>query len=43
MSFVFSISKWIGVLNYGKLIAEGPPDSIKGNELVRRIYLGEQT
>jgi branched-chain amino acid transport system ATP-binding protein len=42
MAFVFAISKWIGVLNYGKLIAEGPSDSIKGNELVRRIYLGEQ-
>lgn len=43
MSFVFSISKWIGVLNYGVLIAEGPPESIKGNELVRRVYLGEET
>jgi branched-chain amino acid transport system ATP-binding protein len=43
MSFVFSISKWIGVLNYGRLIAEGPSDAIKGNELVRKVYLGEKT
>lgn len=42
MSFVFSISKWIAVLNAGQVIAQGPPESIKGNELVRRVYLGEE-
>ena len=41
MSLVFSISDWIGVLHLGRLIAEGPPLAIKGNETVRKVYLGE--
>jgi ABC-type branched-subunit amino acid transport system ATPase component len=41
MSLVFSISDWIGVLHLGRLIAEGPPRVIKGNETVRKVYLGE--
>lgn len=42
MDLVFSVSKWIGVLHYGRLIAEGTPDAIKLNETVRKVYLGEQ-
>jgi branched-chain amino acid transport system ATP-binding protein len=41
MTLVFAISRWIGVLDFGLLIAEGPPEAIKGNEQVRKIYLGE--
>jgi branched-chain amino acid transport system ATP-binding protein len=42
VSLVLSISKWIGVLHFGTLVAAGSPESIKGNEMVRRIYLGEE-
>jgi branched-chain amino acid transport system ATP-binding protein len=38
---VFSISETIRVLHYGTLIAEGPPEDIKKNGEVQRIYLGE--
>jgi len=41
MSLVFSISDWIGVMHMGKLIAEGSPEVIKNNEIVKKVYLGE--
>jgi branched-chain amino acid transport system ATP-binding protein len=41
MSLVFSISDWIGVMHMGKLIAEGSPEVIKHNEIVKKVYLGE--
>lgn len=41
MGLVFSISDWIGVLHMGRLVTEGTSDMVKGNEMVRRIYLGE--
>jgi branched-chain amino acid transport system ATP-binding protein len=42
MSVVFSISELIRVMHLGKLMAEGPPDEIRNNDEVQRIYLGEQ-
>jgi branched-chain amino acid transport system ATP-binding protein len=42
MAVVFSIAQKIGVLHQGKLIAEGPPDEVRRNPEVRRIYLGER-
>jgi len=31
----------ITVLNEGRVVAEGPPDEIRKNEEVQRVYLGE--
>jgi branched-chain amino acid transport system ATP-binding protein len=40
MHVVFSISDWISVMHFGKIIGEGRPDEIRRNEVVRRAYLG---
>ena len=42
MDLVMSISDAITVLHYGSIIAEGPPDEIKSNKLVREAYLGKE-
>jgi len=41
MSFVMSLSDHIGVLNFGRLIAEGVPEEIQNNDDVIKAYLGE--
>lgn len=40
MDLVMSLSNTITVLQNGRKIAEGPPNVIKGNQLVREAYLG---
>ena len=40
MDLVMSLSTTITVLQNGRKIAEGPPEAIKGNQLVREAYLG---
>jgi branched-chain amino acid transport system ATP-binding protein len=40
VEMVLSISDTITVLDFGKVIAQGDPDTIKGNEEVARAYLG---
>jgi len=42
MDIVFSLSDRIVVLHRGQILAEGPPDQIKQNEDVRKVYLGEE-
>ena len=42
MSVVFSIADRISVLHQGSIIAEGTPDEIRNNDLVRLAYLGEE-
>jgi branched-chain amino acid transport system ATP-binding protein len=41
MGVVFSISKRISVMHLGRIVAEGTPDEIKGNERVQEIYFGK--
>jgi branched-chain amino acid transport system ATP-binding protein len=43
MDAVFALADWIVVLNRGQLLAEGPPAEIRGNRVVREVYLGEDT
>jgi branched-chain amino acid transport system ATP-binding protein len=42
MSLVMEISDGVLVLNYGKMIAEGPPRKIQRNPEVIAAYLGEE-
>ena len=41
MDVVFSVSQRIVVLHTGTVIADGTPEEIRNNDLVRRVYLGE--
>lgn len=41
MTVVMSISDRITVLHQGRIIAEGPPESVQKNKEVMRAYLGE--
>lgn len=40
MDVIFRLCSNIYVLDYGKVIATGPPERIRNNALVREIYLG---
>lgn len=42
MDAVFALADRISVLVYGKIIATGSPEEIRGNEDVKRAYLGEE-
>jgi len=40
MSVVFGLADRISVLVYGKVLATGTPQEIRGNHAVREAYLG---
>jgi ABC-type branched-subunit amino acid transport system ATPase component len=42
INLVWDVAERIVVLNYGKKIAEGTPEEIKGNKEVQKIYLGKE-
>jgi branched-chain amino acid transport system ATP-binding protein len=42
MEVVFGIARRITVLHQGRVIADGPPDDVRRNADVRRVYLGEK-
>ncbi|MGE5158342.1 MAG: ABC transporter ATP-binding protein [Gemmatimonas sp.] len=42
MEAVFALADRISVLVYGRVIASGSPDEIRGNDEVKRAYLGDQ-
>ena len=41
MALIMRICNRIYVLDYGKIIAEGPPEQIRDDPQVARAYLGE--
>jgi branched-chain amino acid transport system ATP-binding protein len=42
MKLVMGISQRLLVLHHGELLAEGTPDEIRTNDLVKRVYLGQR-
>ena len=41
MGLVLTVCDYLYVLDFGQLIAEGPPDAIRRDEQVLSAYLGE--
>ncbi len=41
MEVVFAIADRISVLHHGEIIASGPPEAVRADPEVRRVYLGE--
>ena len=41
MDTIFTLSRRLLVLNYGDLIADGDPETVREDPLVKAAYLGE--
>jgi len=42
MGLVMSLSDQVVVLNFGRVIADGSPDEVRGNPAVTEAYLGRK-
>ena len=42
MKVAFSVARNIVVMHQGQVLAQGTPEEIRGNQEVRKIYLGEE-
>jgi branched-chain amino acid transport system ATP-binding protein len=42
MDAVFALADRVSVLVYGRIIASGPPQSVRDNPDVRAAYLGDE-
>ena len=42
MGLVMSLSDQVVVLNFGRVIADGPPNEVRGNPAVTEAYLGRR-
>jgi branched-chain amino acid transport system ATP-binding protein len=42
MQLIMELSKYIYVLNFGTLLAQGTPMEIRENEEVNKAYMGEE-
>lgn len=42
MKLVLGVSQRLIVLHHGELLAEGTPDDIRRNDMVKRVYLGQR-
>jgi ABC-type branched-subunit amino acid transport system ATPase component len=40
MDIALALARHVTVLHYGRVIADGTPDEVRANALVREIYLG---
>ena len=41
MDIIFELAGQLMVLNYGEVIALGKPGDVRGDALVRKVYLGQ--
>jgi branched-chain amino acid transport system ATP-binding protein len=42
MSFVLGLCERVTVLDFGRVLAEGPPDAVRADPLVQAAYLGDE-
>ena len=42
MEVIFSLADFITVMQYGNIVATGPPEEIRKDQKVKEAYLGDQ-